>query len=307
MHMAVMVRGATRNSSQPRPPVSAKPSAKPSARRPKAAAYTPAKLAATRRVGLSPLTALSIAGLVAALGGLAVVASDTRARSAVEAFTAQVDRLLVAQGLVVRGLTIQGATPEARNDIARASQLSKGEPILHLDLDALRHRVEQVGWVKSARVVRLLPDTIVIAVVQRTTFAVWQHDGRAVVIDNVGHAIPEADPARFAGLPLVVGDGADEAAPRILPIVRAHPLVMQRLDALVRVDERRWDLRMKDGGLIQLPAEDEDAALMRLDALDQKSRIMALGFERIDLRDPELVAVRPRQAASQGRLVANGA
>jgi cell division protein FtsQ len=258
-------------------------------------------------MGLSPASALAIAALIAGVGGIALVATDSHARHAVDRLGAGLDAAMIAQGLVVHHLTIEGASPDAKNDIARASGLAKGQPILHIDLAALRQRIEQVGWVKTARVVRLLPDTIVIAVEQRPTFAVWQHAGHTLVIDNTGHAIPEADPARFANLPLVVGDGADQAAPHILPIVRAHPLVMGRLDALVRVDNRRWDLRMKDGGLIQLPASGEDAALIRLDVLDQKSRIMALGFERIDLRDPELVAVRPRRAAPPGQLVANGA
>ena len=70
----------------------------------------------------------------------------------------------------------------------------------------------------------------------------------------------------------------------------------ERLDAFVRGDARRWDLRLKDGTIVQLPAADEEAALLRLDQLDQQSRILDLGFSRIDLRDPEMVAVRPRQA-----------
>jgi cell division protein FtsQ len=72
---------------------------------------------------------------------------------------------------------------------------------------------------------------------------------------------------------------------------------MERMDALVRVDDRRWDLRMKDGSLIQLPAVGEEESLMRLEQLDQRSRILELGFERIDLRNPDVVAVRPRQPA----------
>jgi cell division protein FtsQ len=82
---------------------------------------------------------------------------------------------------------------------------------------------------------------------------------------------------------------------------------MERLEALVRVDDRRWDLRMKDGGLIQLPSTGEDSALIQLDQLDQKSRILELGFARIDLRDPELVAVRPRDGAPPGQLASGGA
>jgi cell division protein FtsQ len=64
----------------------------------------------------------------------------------------------------------------------------------------------------------------------------------------------------------------------------------------VRVDGRRWDVRLKDGSLIQLPALGEDSALIQLDQLDQKQRLLSLGFERIDLRDPGEVVVRPRPA-----------
>jgi cell division protein FtsQ len=76
--------------------------------------------------------------------------------------------------------------------------------------------------------------------------------------------------------------------------------LLARVDALVRVDDRRWDLRMKDGSLIQLPATGEEDALMRLEKLDRRSHILALGFDRIDLRNPELVAVRPRQFGPGG-------
>ena len=72
---------------------------------------------------------------------------------------------------------------------------------------------------------------------------------------------------------------------------------MARIEALVRVDERRWDLRLKDGSLIQLPAVDQDSALIRLDALDQRERLLDLGFARVDLRTPEEVAVRPSEGA----------
>ena len=69
--------------------------------------------------------------------------------------------------------------------------------------------------------------------------------------------------------------------------------LMRRVEAVVRVDQRRWDLRLKDGSLIQLPATGEEAALIQLDALDQRERLLDLGFARVDLRTPDAVAVRP--------------
>ena len=153
---------------------------------------------------------------------------------------------------------------------------------------------------------RLLPDTLVVAIKERRQLAVWQHAGRQSVIDDHGQVIPEADAKRFSTLPLVVGEGGAEHAPEILPIIAQRPKLMERMDALVRVDDRRWDLRMKDGSLIQLPAVGEEESLMRLEQLDQRSRIMELGFERIDLRNPDVVAVRPRQAPPPGQLAADG-
>jgi cell division protein FtsQ len=77
-----------------------------------------------------------------------------------------------------------------------------------------------------------------------------------------------------------------------------RPRLRQKLEALVRVDGRRWDLRLKDGSIIQLPAVGEDQALMQLDELDRRQGLLDLGFARIDLRDPEMIAVRPKEGGA---------
>jgi len=197
-------------------------------------------------------------------------------------------------GFRLNTVHVQGASELATADIIRAADVHKDDPLLAMDLNALRERVEKVGWVKEAHVVRLLPDTLMISVKERRQLAVWQHAGRSVVIDDKGEPIPEADPARFNALPLVVGAGGAQHAGEILPILVQRPKLMARMEALVRVDDRRWDLRLKDGALIQLPAVDEEQALIQLEQLDMRSRILELGFERIDLRNPDTIAVRPR-------------
>ena len=315
--MAAVLRGEPRSRAKPRaqqgqgqpkgrvPGPAKSPPRGP--RGPKPAIMDHGKLSAAASVNLPPRIAVTVAAVVVLIGLVAALATQHRGEALVGAGVAAMDRQLGAMGLKVRNLTIEGATPMARADIIAASHLYKDQPILSVDLEALRKSIEQVGWVKQASVVRLLPDTIVIAVTQRQTLAVWQHGGKSEVIDPDGRAIPEADAGRFADLPLVVGDGASENAGAILPLVRARPRLMERLEALVRVDDRRWDLRMKDGSLIQLPATGEDSALIQLDQLDQKSRILELGFARIDLRDPELVAVRPRDATPPGQLATGGA
>jgi cell division protein FtsQ len=254
-------------------------------------------------VRFSPRIVFACSGLaVAGVAGI-VLATNHRAERLAQAASDAVTNGTAVAGLRLADIRLDGASPQSSADILKAADLHKGAPLLALDLDGARRRVEQVGWVKSASVERLYPDSVVIDVVERRLLAVWEDNGRVGVIDATGVIAPEADPTRFAGLPLVVGAGANLAAGHILPLVQSRPRLMARLDALVRVDDRRWDLRLKDGGIVQLPAADEDAALIRLDQLDQASRILDLGFSRIDLRDPQMVAVRPRENPAAGSVV----
>ena len=284
--MPAAVRGGSRVKAKP-------PTRTPAAR---AAPKARAQAAAPEHRGLSPRWALIGAGAVLSLALAATLATGHRGEMLTAAIGRGIDGRFAAAGFRLESIEVLGASKMATADIVKAAGVYKDQPLLGLDLDQLRKKVEAVGWVKDAHVVRLLPDTLVISVTERRQLAVWQHNGRQVVIDAGGQVIPEADPSRFASLPLIVGEGGAAHAPAILPLVAQRPRLMGQLDALVRVDDRRWDLRLKDGGLIQLPAGAEEAALMQLERLDQRSRILELGFDRIDLRNPELVAVRPRQS-----------
>ncbi|RZJ93321.1 MAG: FtsQ-type POTRA domain-containing protein [Brevundimonas sp.] len=252
---------------------------------------TPGKVSAIGRLDLSPrAVAISLAAGVALLVG--VMATGARGERLSQGFGHTVDRMTVGAGFGLRRVKIEGASAEARPAIENALQLQSGQAILPIDLHAVQAQVQSVGWVKDVQVVRMLPDTLLVRVVEHDRLAVWQLDGVNRVIDGQGRVITGAEAGRYPGLPLVVGKGADEAAGAILPLLAERPRLMSRVDALIRVDERRWNLRLKDGALIQLPALDQDAALIKLDALDQRERLLDLGFSRVDLRTPEEVALR---------------
>ena len=293
--MPAAVRGG------PKRPVKPQAKAPPSSRQ-----RQPGPAPARQGSGLSAKWILAGAAALLTLALGVTLATGHRGERLAQATGTAIDGKFGDAGFRLKAIHVEGASPMATADIIRTAGLYKDQPLLGMDLEALRQRIETVGWVKEARVVRLLPDTLVVAVKERRQLAVWQHGGRQSVIDDHGQVIPEADAKRFSTLPLVVGEGGGEHAPEILPIIAQRPRLMERMDALVRVDDRRWDLRMKDGSLIQLPAVGEEESLMRLEQLDQRSRIMELGFERIDLRNPDVVAVRPRQAPPPGHLAADG-
>lgn len=256
---------------------------------------------------------LGAASAVIALGFTLFLTTGDRPEAIGRGVSDLVGGQTAKMGFKVQALHLQGASPAAHDEIMNAVGVHRSDPILTLDLPAIRKRVEAIGWVEEARVVRLLPDTVVIYVKEQAPAAVWQQNGVLHVIDAKGKVIPEADPGRFPQLPFLVGSGANEAAglntgdgTDILSLIKARPRLAERLEAVVRVDQRRWDLRLKDGAIVQLPAVGEDSALIQLDQLDQSQRVLELGFERIDLRTPEMVVVRRREVSSPGQLMAGG-
>lgn len=290
--MPAVVRGGRRQSSNQAPRKSAPRKGAPRRGASRNAPATPGKMAALGRLDLSPRAVIIsfVAGVV--LVG-AVLFTGARADRIGASVSSGVNKQLAGMGLALNRVHITGASDEARPAIQAAIDLQRGQPITAVDLDAVRASVEGVGWVRSARVVRLLPDTVVVAVTEHDRLAVWQTGGRNYVVDSTGQVIPGADPGRYPRLPLVVGTGAAGAASDILPLLRQRPRLMSRVEALVRVDERRWDVRLRNGGVIQLPATDQEAALIQLDSMDQRERLLDLGFERVDLRAPDAVAVQP--------------
>jgi len=208
-----------------------------------------------------------------------------------------IDNQFAAMGFRLEQVHIQGASPAGQRAILDELRLERGQPFVFMDLDGLRTQIEGVGWVSQARVVRLLPNTLVIEVAERRPAAVWQLDGAVRVVDAQGTVIPGADPGRFSELPLVVGAGAEQASAELIPLIQRWPRLRDRLDAAVWVDGRRWNLLLRDGGVIQLPADGIDAALVQLEAMDQQERLLDLGFARVDMRVAESVAVEPRGSA----------
>ena len=265
-------------------------------RSPAKATYAPSKLKGAGAVGLDHRAALWAALGLLCLVLLLTVFTGGRLQMLGGSIAAAVDRQFAGFGFKVKSVTVQGGSPFSTPYVLQASGLTQGQPILGLNLEDVREHVEQVGWIKSAKVIRLLPDSLVIAVTERPRLAVWQHGEQTSVVDKDGQIIPEADAGLFSDLPLIVGEGANEAVAAMLPEITARPSLMGRLEALVRVDGRRWDLRLKDGGIIQLPAAREDSALIQFDQLEQKSRLLETGFDRVDLRDSEMITVRPKGA-----------
>jgi cell division protein FtsQ len=191
-------------------------------------------------------------------------------------------------GLRVDHVVIEGRANTPEPLLRAAIGINHGEPILGFSLD-----VERLSWVDYATIERRLPSTVVVHLVERRPFAIWQYQGKFVLIDRNGQVVANQDVAQFKQLPLVVGRGAPEAAAPLIDALTDRPALLARVIGAVRVSDRRWNLALKGGINVMLPEGHEVAALDRLMALQQEHDLLDRPLEVVDMRLPGQLVLRP--------------
>ena len=195
-------------------------------------------------------------------------------------------------GLTVREVTLEGGRNTPPELVREAVAVRRGDPTLGFSPQEARERLETIAWIERAHVERHLPGTIRVSIEERAPFALWQRDNRFAVIDRGGAVLTTENIGAFSRLPLVVGAGADRAAAPMVELLRGAPEVEGRIQALVRVGERRWNLRLRNGTDVLLPEGHEAEAVARLAELQATKSLLDRPMVAIDMRQPDKLVLR---------------
>jgi cell division protein FtsQ len=236
---------------------------------------------------------LSLVSFAIVMAGLLVVHSAETGGWAArlqKAFARNID-------LRVQQITINGRANTPEPLLRAALGVSTGDPILGFSVSAARDRIESLSWVEHVAVERRLPGTIFVDLTERRPFAIWQSQGKFLLVDRDGQVVTNEDVAQFATLPLVVGNGAPAHAAALLDLLETVPDIRDRVAAAVRVGERRWNLQLKNNIIVMLPEGHEDAALKRLHDLQTTQSLLDRPLVFVDLRLPDRLAVRIKPSA----------
>jgi cell division protein FtsQ len=216
-----------------------------------------------------------------------------------------------AAGFTVGGYQIVGLRHMDRrvidevvtDELKRAADEAGAEraPQALVDGGAIRQRLLGFGWIKDARVLRRLPDTLVIDIVERKPAALWQSEGRLALIDADGIVLDRVPIDRMPDLPLLIGPGANVREQQLARMLAAVPTLKPQLASATWVGGRRWDLNFQSGETVALPEGYTEAlaALDKFAKLDRTSGLLGRGIVRFDLRVPGKMIVRLPRAPGE--------
>lgn len=249
------------------------------------------------RRGASLLTAAVIGGFTAygiALGG--------HVESAKAIGLDLADAAANVAGFKVTQVDLSGHNHVTPGQILDAAGIKGTTSILFVNADEARARLEALPWIRSASVRKFFPDRIEITVTERQAFALWQINGEINVIARDGTPIaPYSDDRRYVNLPIVVGEGAEKHVGEVVDALARLPSLRDQVRAAIRVADRRWTLKTRNGIDVRLPEEGLEGALMELAALDRDKKLLTRDITIVDLRLPDRVVVRLSDAAADAR------
>jgi cell division protein FtsQ len=239
------------------------------------------------------VVAVSVLALVTAIA--AATAWGWKTESFTRAAEASRQTLLAATaalGFEVREVFVVGRVQTPRSQLLKALGANRGAAIFGVDLTAARQRIIALPWVRDASVERVLPDTVVIRIIERKPVALWQRQGTFTLIDAAGETIAGADVTAFNTLLVIVGDGAPERAVDLREMLAGEDEIGPRVKGAVWVGRRRWDLALAGGITVRLPEQDPRGALHRLAAYHRVHRLLDRGVQTVDLRLADRVVIR---------------
>ena len=199
-------------------------------------------------------------------------------------------------------ITIAGPRELGESEILAASGVTPRNSLLFLDVNDVRERLAAIPLVREASVRKLFPNRLVIEIVEREPFAIWQKDGALNLVAADGAPIMEMRDARFAALPFVVGAGANERVGEYTRIVAAAGDSLRgRVRAGTLVGERRWNLTLSNGVEVKLPENDPEAAAAQLGRMARDARILDKDVVSLDFRVPGRMFARLTDEAAAAR------
>ena len=247
--------------------------------------------------------ALSLA-LVAGVGAVGTVAGG-HYQAFIEREGSLGDYLARAIGFDIAIVTISGQVEMKEAEILADAGVSPKNSLLFLDVAKARAKLEAISLVKQASVRKLYPNRIVIDIVERTPTALWQKDGQVKTISADGAVIDDMRDMRFAALPFVVGEGANERLGEFTALLNAAEELRPKIRAGVLIGERRWNLKMANGVDVKLPENNPLTAMATLLRMQRQSRILDRDVLSLDMRVDGKIFARLSEDAAAARAEAH--
>ncbi len=194
---------------------------------------------------------------------------------------------------MVEALSIEGASDSLNAEIREVLGLHFPVSSFDLDLDELHERVLSLPPVEIAQAYIKGGGILHIKVDEKVPALLLKKEIGFNILNEHGEYIRSKSSRKgFSNLPVIIGEGAQNAAPQAIAIFKAIYSKVGQVRGLVFVGERRWNIVMESGQVVMLPANDPEQAVQKILILDKAEKILSRDITVFDFRLPSRITLR---------------
>ena len=193
---------------------------------------------------------------------------------------------------LVNFIKIKGANQALVNEIRSLTGLDLPISSYNVNLHELQSKIELMNAVKNVDLY-IAENIIYIQVQPREPAIYWLNTNGLELLDPDGVSMGIVESGRpNLDLPLIAGAGASIAIDEAFFIYSISNSFLDEILGLVRIGERRWDIILKNGRKIMLPADELTKVYKNLIMENKVKKLLSVNFSLLDLRNPNRMMIR---------------
>lgn len=162
--------------------------------------------------------------------------------------------------------------------------ISNNTPLYKLDLRNITERIQTIPEVESVSLKRKANNQLIVKIAEREPIALWQFNGQYYPIDKQGRLIDNPQSEAESGMYIFIGDQPSEIQ-EIIDIVKNNSILKENINALEWIEDRRWNILLKNGITIKLPEQGIKEAIDIINKKHKRNMLLEKDISIIDLRD----------------------
>ena len=200
---------------------------------------------------------------------------------------------------LINFIKIKGANQPLVNEIRLLTGLDLPISSYDVNLHELQNKIELMNAVKNVNI-SIAENIVYIQVQPREPAIYWLNTNGLELLDPDGVSMGIVESGRpNLDLPLIAGVGASIAIDEALFIYSNSNSFSNEILGLVRIGERRWDIILKNGRKIMLPADGLTKVYKNLIRENKVKKLLSVNFSLLDLRNPSRIMIRRQKDAKE--------
>ena len=200
---------------------------------------------------------------------------------------------------LINFIKIKGVNQPLVNEIRLLTGLDLPISSYDLNLHELQNKIELMNAVKNVNI-SIAENIVYIQVQPREPAIYWLNTNGLELLDPDGVSMGIVESGRpNLDLPLIAGVGASIAIDEALFIYSNSNSFSNEILGLVRIGERRWDIILKNGRKIMLPADGLTKVYKNLIRENKVKKLLSVNFSLLDLRNPNRMMIRRQKDAKE--------